>query len=96
MSQVLYESCARCNQSVATEVTCQTALNVVLLVIVVAKARAFGQLIIAVALTTTIPVEVGPQRRCRKENLDARVIMTSQRLVRVINLHTRREFKREI
>jgi len=38
MSQVLYESCARCNQSVATKVTCQTALNVVLLVIMVAKA----------------------------------------------------------
>jgi len=65
MSQMLYESCAGCNESVATEVTSQAALDIVFLVIVVAKARAFGLFIVAVALTTTIPVEVGPQCRCR-------------------------------
>ena len=53
--------------------------------IVVAVTRVL-RLFIGLAFAPAVPVQVGPQGGSRQENLDGRVIVASEGLVRVVDL----------
>ena len=79
--QMLDEGQTRRNESVASKVTCQSTLNVIFFVVVVAKARGFSFFVCPFTFATTVPVQVGTQCRGRQKYFDVWVVVASESLI---------------